>query len=117
MSKDGTTPCCPKKIEALISNENSAFTASDKEWLEAQDEATVDKLVAMVNATTTAKDETTQAEQEVAKLISALGCGIGEDGALAPQGGRPIDRHHEQNSARDTGPCRLRDRPGLHGDE
>lgn len=38
------TVCCLAKIEQLIANKNSRFTEEDKEWLLAQDEATIDKL-------------------------------------------------------------------------
>jgi len=66
MSKD--TKCCPQKIERLLTNENSAFTADDREWLEAQEEAVVDKLLAQVNTAADTKKELETTQQEVAKL-------------------------------------------------
>lgn len=44
--------CCPKKVAALIANENSAFTENDVEWLNQQDNATMDKLIQMAEAKT-----------------------------------------------------------------
>jgi hypothetical protein len=38
--------CCPEKVKALISNENNAFTETDKEWLEGMTEDQLEKLVA-----------------------------------------------------------------------
>jgi len=38
-------PCCPNKVEELIANELSNFTKEDREWLLAQDEATIEKLM------------------------------------------------------------------------
>jgi len=47
MSKqnDGKTPCCLAKVEQLISNEKTPWTDKDKEWLLAQEEDIIDKLI------------------------------------------------------------------------
>lgn len=37
--------CCPEKVAALILNESSKFTEDDREWLEEQEEAVIDKLI------------------------------------------------------------------------
>lgn len=41
-------PCCPKKVEALIANEKSAFTDKDREFLEGLSEDRLDKIVQSV---------------------------------------------------------------------
>lgn len=37
--------CCPKKVLALIANENNAFVEADQEWLESLTEDQLDKLI------------------------------------------------------------------------
>lgn len=44
MSEKKNEPCCPDKVDALIVNKLSNFTKDDKEWLNQQDEVTINKL-------------------------------------------------------------------------
>lgn len=48
-----TTPCCPEKVSALITNENTAFIESDREFLNNLAEEQMDKLFHTVMASTT----------------------------------------------------------------
>lgn len=49
MAKDKTTttPCCPEKVELLIQSDHSTFAEGDREWLSVQDEAFIDRMLAM----------------------------------------------------------------------
>lgn len=66
--------CCPKKVEALIANEHSAFTEDDRTWLTAQNESHVDKMLSMLevnepeNQVNAQEDDSTG---DVAALASA----------------------------------------------
>ena len=42
---DPKSPCCEDKVDRLIANEQTKFTAADKEWLLALNEQQVDKLI------------------------------------------------------------------------
>ncbi len=43
MSKD-SAPCCEAKVDALIANKGTQWTAGDREWLLTQEEGTIDKM-------------------------------------------------------------------------
>jgi hypothetical protein len=47
MSDNGGTPCCEGKVDNLIANKRTRFTAADREWLLTLDESTIDKLSPM----------------------------------------------------------------------
>lgn len=49
--EDSMKKCCPKKVDAIISSANTAWTEDDRAWLETQDEAVVDKLSANLEVT------------------------------------------------------------------
>jgi len=42
---DPKSPCCEDKVDRLIANEQTKFTAADKDWLLALNEQQVDKLI------------------------------------------------------------------------
>lgn len=41
---DKTEKCCPEKVDALITNEETPWTDDDREWLESLNEVQVDKI-------------------------------------------------------------------------
>lgn len=47
MSDDKNTPCCEGKVDDLIANKATRFTAEDKEWLMTLEESQIDKLSPM----------------------------------------------------------------------
>ena len=44
---DVKLPCCEAKVDALIANKQTRFTASDREWLMTQESVVIDKLAPM----------------------------------------------------------------------
>jgi hypothetical protein len=66
MSKDGNL-CCEAKVEALIANKLTAYTADDKEWLMGLEEAQIDKMSPVEPAKPAAKQEPQVNKDEVVK--------------------------------------------------
>ena len=76
------TPCCPEKVDAIIANENSAFTEDDREGLLAMEADTIEKI--MTNAKTVVPEKPEPKLNEDEKTLAG-DLKVNEDEVVTPE--------------------------------
>jgi hypothetical protein len=56
--------CCEKRVDALITNEDTAFTEDDREWLKAMNESQIEKLESTIEVNAAKKNAAPTADEE-----------------------------------------------------
>lgn len=92
MSKEGTL-CCEAKVDALIANKLTAFTAGDKEWLMGLEEAQIDKMSPVEPKAPAAKQEPQVNKDQIVEEFKSGLKTIEDFSAIMPE---EIKAHFEQ---------------------